>query len=229
MPPLVTAVMVTGKNPARNPLALAAVECFRRQTWVNRELVIINDGTPLGVAGDNIREISRKPHATITLGDLRNAGLDAAKGDWVIQWDDDDWYHPDRITQQMLAADGRAVLLRHQIRYDAVDGMFYTSLGMPAHAGTILHPRRPMARYFSERKHEDSHFWQQWFPDAVRLANDPELYLRISHGTNTWGRDHIIRAPVRGRAAQVVPPGVQLERLRAIVRNTYAFLPLKAG
>jgi len=46
------------------------------------------------------------------LGALRNMAVDAASGDYVVQWDDDDWFHPRRIELQMAAlrnATGRLV------------------------------------------------------------------------------------------------------------------------
>ena len=29
--------------------------------------------------------------------------VDAAAGDFIVQWDDDDWYHPRRVELQMAA------------------------------------------------------------------------------------------------------------------------------
>ena len=225
--PLVTAVMVTGKHANRRPLALAAVRCFQAQTWPNKELVIINDGMSLGIQGPTIQEFLLPAKKETTLGELRNRGLDRARGSWIIQWDDDDWSHASRIEVQMAAAGDHAVLLRHQVRYDRVSGSFYDVTAGPGHAGTILHPATPAARYPSERKHEDSHFWQRWFPNAVRLDNDPDLYLRLYHGANTFGRPHIILTPAHKKLARLIPPGPRRNKLRDIIRENYPRLTAK--
>ena len=39
----------------------------------------------------------------LTLGSLRNIALQAGTGKYVAQWDDDDWYSPERLAEQMRA------------------------------------------------------------------------------------------------------------------------------
>jgi glycosyltransferase involved in cell wall biosynthesis len=89
------------------------VRCFVEQTYLPRELLILNEGEEtIGVEAGNIREIRIEKVATRTLGDLRNLALELAYGDWLIQWDDDDWYGPERIEAQMRARrSGAAVLV----------------------------------------------------------------------------------------------------------------------
>jgi glycosyltransferase involved in cell wall biosynthesis len=89
------------------------------QTYRPRELLIINDGEErVGLEADNIREIRIEKVTERTLGDLRNLALELAYGEWVIQWDDDDWYAPDRIERQMRAMrPGVAVFLGDIIHY----------------------------------------------------------------------------------------------------------------
>jgi hypothetical protein len=123
--PLVSCLMVT-KN--RSTLALKAVKCFQAQTYPNKELVIIEDGTddfaeqvralndpniklyhletpaldPLaGIVSDPLVSPERAPVLAPTLGELRNQSIDRANGEYVIQWDDDDHYHVSRISVMM--------------------------------------------------------------------------------------------------------------------------------
>ncbi len=109
--PLISCLMVTAD---RFRLARGAVECFRRQTYPNRELVIIDDGVDDGLqryveqlADCQIR-LLRLPSAGATLGALRNQAVQQAQGDFVCQWDDDDLYDPARLEIQMK------VLLAHR-------------------------------------------------------------------------------------------------------------------
>jgi glycosyltransferase involved in cell wall biosynthesis len=212
--PLVSAIMITGKNPVRRPFALAAIKSFQLQTHTPRELVIINEGEQL-VGGDTnngeyyyqelpgsatVREIMYG--TKLTLGELRNEGLEAARGEFICQWDDDDWSAPDRIAKQLAASHkGSAVTLSHQVRYSFVSKSAFAHRGQPQKdgrwlgiVGTVLHPRTEI-RYKPQRKHEDSHFLQRWKRVTV-LDNihEPHLYLRFSHLYNTWDEKHIMGA-----------------------------------
>src|SRR5258708_33575443 len=86
-----------------------AVADFSRQTERERELVILHDGGQAFHSGivklaseyDGARiDVARVPGGR-TLGALRNAAVDAAHGDYVCQWDDDDRYHPRRLEVQL--------------------------------------------------------------------------------------------------------------------------------
>jgi len=85
-----------------------SIQCYCAQTYPNRELVIVSDGTLRyrqaisaylrWLGRDDIRLISvAEKHS---LGALRNISLDAATGDIVCQWDDDDLNHPQRLELQ---------------------------------------------------------------------------------------------------------------------------------
>lgn len=194
--PLVTAVMVTGKDPAHQRLAEIAVDSVLAQTYRNLELVVINDGeySIQRPADERLREV-RLPEGKV-LGELRNVGLDVAKGQWIVQTDDDDWHHPERIERQMaFALPGRCVLLEHQIRYSFVTNCAFRYGCKEGIAGTILHPRGP-ERYPPKAKAEDSDFWLRAFgPKRILIRNKDEagLYIRFAHYHNTWSSRHIMK------------------------------------
>lgn len=203
--PLVTAVMVTGKTPHHEALAYASVVDFARQTWPDRELVVINDG-PYSLAGlcEGLREVRVPPGKT--LGELRNIGLEQARGDWIIQWDDDDRHHPDRIRQQMEAAQpGRPVTLRRQLRYHTQTRrtLLHERRGPFGIEGTVLHPKTEV-RYPPQRRSEDSEFIR-CLPRPIVLDNHPSLYVRQYHGHNTWHEQHVMTGrPWRGSVAALL-------------------------
>src|SRR5690606_9633386 len=103
--PLVSCLMVTRDRPR---LARRAVGCFLAQTYPNAELVIVDDGgvdygpmlSSLGGRAP-IRYHRLRPEPERRLGALRNESLDRAAGEYVVQWDDDEWYHPERVARQM--------------------------------------------------------------------------------------------------------------------------------
>src|SRR5690348_11063690 len=95
-----------------NSLAFA-ISDFARQTERDRELVIVHDGggafherviaTARRHETAEIRVVHVPASSRSTLGALRNASLEAARGDYVCQWDDDDRHHPRRLEVQMEA------------------------------------------------------------------------------------------------------------------------------
>ena len=110
--PKVSCLMVTYD---RLTLAKRAMRSFAEQTWTDRELVIVTAGSgrfvdalqseasALGIAAIFVRAAP-----TTSLGALRNLSLDAADGEIVCQWDDDDFHHPRRIEAQRATCSTRA-------------------------------------------------------------------------------------------------------------------------
>jgi glycosyltransferase involved in cell wall biosynthesis len=92
--------MLTRNRRAFVPLA---VECFLRQDYENRELVVADDGDhPIGSLlpiDSRIRYV--RLDGTYTVGAKRNLACAQARGDYLFHWDDDDWYPPWRIRRQM--------------------------------------------------------------------------------------------------------------------------------
>ena len=89
--------------PTRNRAALLgqALRTARRQTWDSREIVGVDeaadDDTPAMLARD-FPEVRVIRHDTPRgPAGARNAGVAAAKGDWVFFWDDDDLMHPGHL------------------------------------------------------------------------------------------------------------------------------------
>jgi hypothetical protein len=191
--PLVTAVMITGMHPARYVLAKVAVDCFKRQTYQNKELLIVNHGPESLFQDDTrIREIRVHRKGLQTVGDLRNIGLRHAEGRYIICWDDDDWHHPWRIHFQMIHQTGdAAVLLENRIHYSFVNGSAAYCRIKEGGLSTILHPANVDFRYPSLIRGSDVIFARH-FSQRVVINNDPELYIRFYHGLNLWDEKHIM-------------------------------------
>lgn len=99
--PLVTAIMPTRGRPEFLP---AAIECFMRQTYPAdlRELLILDDepGLPDMLADFRVRyAIQYGPH--LTIGAKRNLLCMMARGEIILQLDDDDWSAPERMAEQI--------------------------------------------------------------------------------------------------------------------------------
>jgi glycosyltransferase involved in cell wall biosynthesis len=176
-----------------------AVRAFEQQTHTHRELVILDDGQD-GTADfiNSLRESQiryiRPETDDLTLGELRNIAIEKAQGAFVTQWDDDDWYHPDRIRVQLAA-----------LRYTQSQFCFLSrwTLCWPARhlflhskqlcwEGSILGSRAAMPAYPPLKRGEDSALVQQILNSQARVCfvDNPDLYVYIVHGENTYGEDH---------------------------------------
>jgi glycosyltransferase involved in cell wall biosynthesis len=164
----------------------------------------------------------REPkRAEATLGTLRNLSLDLARGELVAQWDDDDWYHPDRLTRQVAALDTRfdaCVLSATLMHLDAPEWRDYPYIGhLPRGVpGTILHRASPAIRYPAQRRGEDSVFLHQWPRARLTVLDAPELFLRAFHGANTWERAHFER-----RVRNSVPAQIEYWLRRALRHRVF--------
>ncbi|SEB22396.1 Glycosyl transferase family 2 [Pedobacter hartonius] len=100
--PLVTCIMPTANRPN---FVISAIDNFIKQNYSNKELVIIDDGKEsvenLIPNDQQIKYFFSKSLGTI--GSKRNIACDKAKGEFIIHWDDDDWYAPDWIVREVEA------------------------------------------------------------------------------------------------------------------------------
>jgi glycosyltransferase involved in cell wall biosynthesis len=234
MRPTVSCICVTGKDSFHVEHFLpAAMECFLAQTYPAGllELILVSERelTPR-LSAPRITTVLA-PEAR-TLGDLRNAGLEAACGDFCIQWDDDDWHHPERIEKQVealsdvpdLHADRAACFLRRQLCYSfASDTAFLREFPHTYIHGTILHRNLAACRYASLAREEDTLFLDH-FAMPVVLNNDPRLYLRFAHGHNTWPEEHIMREAYGLRHQWFVNPA-EAGLLREVLDSRYRGVP----
>jgi glycosyltransferase involved in cell wall biosynthesis len=191
------AMMITGKDPRRLPLARMAIDSFRQQTYPNLKLVIVDDspgdGFELELTELDVDRI-RLPKGK-TLGELRNLALDAIPYDAVwVQWDDDDWRHPECVAEQFKAlGDAGAVALKSQVQHLVRLDQSWVVTRTRGIEGTVM-ARKNHVRYPAIPKAEDSVFrdrmmrcveWRVW-------DNPPEMYVRLIHGANTWEEEHFL-------------------------------------
>ena len=201
--PLVTAVMVTGKRPERLGLARLSVRSFVEQDYAAKELLVLNDGPAAVLEADTpgVREVRLEPGRS--LGALRNLAFEHARGDWMVQWDDDDWHHPACVSYMMARRrPGLPAFLRWQVRCSVLTGSAYYYRGRATEGvhGTVLHERGVPHRYPDSNRGEDTVFLRK-FPERLVLENGPTagdgrdamLYVRTYHGWNTWDERHIMQ------------------------------------
>ncbi len=203
--PLVTAIMPTRDRPE---FALQAVRYFCDQDYPNKELLVLEDGTPslAGRLPDDPRIRYVATGATLrSIGAMRNEACQLARGEIVAHWDDDDWYGPERLTRQVAAIRaGRADMtaLRDSLMLDLTTWRFWRCepdlhrhlFRRDVHGGTLVYRRRVwerQARFPDSSLAEDAAFLEQAIRGGARLeALDAEgIFIYIRHNVNAWQID----------------------------------------
>src|SRR5262249_9719489 len=99
---LVSCIMPTANRRLFLP---SAIQCFLRQDYPARELVVVDDG--IDPVDDLMPEDARVHYTRVpgtqSVGAKRNLACDKACGEIVVHWDDDDWSSPQRLTYQVTA------------------------------------------------------------------------------------------------------------------------------
>lgn len=116
--PLVSAIMPTR---GRRELAARALASFLAQTWLNKELVVLDDRDDPSFAADlpsGVRRIVSVQR--LSVGAKRNVAVAQARGDIIVHFDSDDWSAPDRITEQAVR------LLRSDYLITGYNSMLFT-------------------------------------------------------------------------------------------------------
>jgi O-antigen biosynthesis protein len=99
--PLVSCIMPTCD---RLPFVQQAVRNFQRQNYPSLELIVVDDGTQSveGLLSSDPRlRLIRLLAPRRNVGAKRNLACAAARGEFIVHWDDDDWYPTDRVALQI--------------------------------------------------------------------------------------------------------------------------------
>jgi GalNAc5-diNAcBac-PP-undecaprenol beta-1,3-glucosyltransferase len=102
---LVSVIIPTFK---RANLVQRAIECVRRQTYSNLEILVIDDCSPdntgevvRAIPDNRIRYIRHEKNMGLPAG--RNTGIHAARGEYIAFLDDDDEWREDKLDHQLQA------------------------------------------------------------------------------------------------------------------------------
>lgn len=201
--PKVSCLMVTAN---RKRFLKRSLLSYQRQTYTNKELVIIDDGDDdlaavlRDLPAEELTYLKMEKKPGNVLGHLRNLSLDKAKGDFITQWDDDDWYHPERIQTQVgvLLQDYDACCLSNTLMHIDRGPFFnhpYVSLFKKGTPGSIMHRRDPLIRYPAMQRSEDDVYLRAWAKKRYfKLPGSyAHLFIRCFHGSNTWDMKHFLQ------------------------------------
>jgi FkbM family methyltransferase len=174
-----------------------AIENFRLQTYANRELIIVDDGTdPIqDLVPDDPRIRYVQLEDRLTTGAKRNIACEHAAGELIVHWDDDDWSAPDRVEVQVRmllesGADlcGQRELLFYEPAANRAWRYSYPERARPWVAGgTMCYPREIWAhhRFPDVRQGEDTQFVWSVRGLRVQVITRDDLYVATIHPGNT--------------------------------------------
>lgn len=88
----------------RREFIAQSLKCYLSQDWTDKELIVVDDGEDvvedlfLGIPGVTYYQVPKFE----TLGQKVNFCCECANGEIIATWDDDDWYAPNRLTDQAM-------------------------------------------------------------------------------------------------------------------------------
>jgi glycosyltransferase involved in cell wall biosynthesis len=192
---------------------LRSFACYCRQDYPAKELVVAVHGAAqyarsitdcVEAAGRrDVRVLSCPAH--LKLGELRNLALREASGPLVCQWDDDDLYHPQRLSRHiefLNAMNLQASFLTEQLQFFAdTRQLFWCNWSArgtdPRYyliPNTLLAYKDAVPPYPSDAERlEDQAVRDAIFYSSGRVAglgNCPYLTVYTYHGRNVYDRAH---------------------------------------
>jgi glycosyltransferase involved in cell wall biosynthesis len=203
--------MVTSLRPERASYLRGSIADYCKQTYPNRELVLVIDRSTAEIRARLASELSTlgrndirmvEAEGELSLGALRNVSVDAARGSILCQWDDDDFHHPARIERQLEAlmkTGSHAVCLEEAMHFFVRERQLYCLNWRATEAkslpGTLLCQRQALLRYpesgdFSQLGEDSAVVLRLQETGFHALAGEPHLYVYVNHGANSWGDAH---------------------------------------
>jgi len=182
-----------------------ALRYFLRQDYPNKELLIIDDGVK-----DIAELIPKDPRIRYlrlsekeAIGTKRNLACEAARGELIAHWDDDDWMSPRRLSYQvgaLVRGKGEVCGLRRMLFYQIATGntWLYT---LPSHlwkwlvGGSLVYTRDfwrrgpfPPLSVGEDTQFISDHSSKDALEDAIYLS-DFSIYVAMVHSDNTSSQD----------------------------------------
>lgn len=188
----------------RVPLLKKSIRMFEAQTWPYKELVIvyldIDTATKDFLSTMNnpdIKPVEAIYDQELMLGDLRNISIAESSGDYICTWDDDDWFHSERLRIQMEAirySGKKASAFLHLLMLDNTTQQAYISCRRLWEASMMCERKLVLDKglvYPSVNQREDTFFLKKlssW--DAIIGIQNSKMYIYAYTGMNTCSAVH---------------------------------------
>ncbi|GAB5473924.1 MAG: hypothetical protein Mars2KO_20230 [Maribacter sp.] len=149
-----------------------------------------------GITCEDISIYEVKRSNETTLGCLRNYAIEKSRGQYVCQWDDDDWYHTARLEYQFEAtriSGFPATIMAQWLIFDSTSNRSFVS-HKRLWEGSLLCEKSAIAglSYDDYDIGEDTSFVQRLDEEnkIYYIEDVPNLYIYVFHGENTWDANH---------------------------------------
>lgn len=191
--PMVSCIMPTA---GRRKFVPGAIHNFLKQDYPRRELIVVDDGeepvADLIPIADNIRYI--RLNQKFSVGNKRNMACEAATGEIIVHWDDDDWMAPQWVRSQV------DTLLATQADVCGLNQIFFISPeqrkawryiydgGKPwVYGGTMAYTKSfwRRNRFLDMNVGEDNAFVWGKEPKILATHDGYSCYVAIIHSGNT--------------------------------------------
>ncbi len=223
--PIAVSVIIPTYN--RAALVTEAVASVLAQSWQDFELLVVDDGgsdntaAALAPYADRIRLLRRETRGGVSAA--RNAGIAAARGEWLAFLDSDDLWLPEKLARQMAYLAGhpelalcqteetwirRGVKVNQPLTHRKIGGrIFFQSLErcLVSPSAVILH-RRLLERHGG-------------FDEDLPAAEDYDLWLRLAWRYEVGLLPEPLIIKRGGRADQLSGQwGIDRYRIRTLVK-----------
>lgn len=211
-----------------------AIRYFLRQDYPNKELVIIDDGVKAvaGLIPNDPRIRYYRLSQKLPIGTKRNLACEAARGDLIAHWDDDDWVSARRLSYQigaMLSAEGEVCGIRQMLFYKIATGNTWlyrlpSAFWKRLIGGSLIYTRDfwrrgpfPPVWEGEDTRFISHHFSMNALEKAVYLS-DFKFYVALAHSNNTtsyrfrglsWARWQGDLAGIMGDDLSCYPPFIR--------------------
>jgi glycosyltransferase involved in cell wall biosynthesis len=198
--PLISCLCVTGNSIN---FLKRAIHCFNQQSYPNKELVLVygSDNTQtnayLNSLNDpRVRGFQLDDNNSYSLGEKRNFAIEKSNGEYFCQWDDDDWYHPDRLKEQLeplLKSFKDGSILIFEIVFDDINKRAYGSTIRPLEHSIMCRKSVYLdgIKYSNKDKGEDFDFIKSLKNNNMLFPIvNPGLYVYVYHGKNSYPAEH---------------------------------------
>lgn len=199
--PKISCLCITNNRVA---LLQKSIALFKAQGYPHKEMVVVYLSTDIStrhflrwVSDHEVKAVEVPYEDTLSLGDLRNISIAEASGEYICTWDDDDWFHPDRLRAQyesIVQAGKWANVLLNMVMLDNTCTQAYLS------SQWLWEPSMMCSKQFivdndlvypSINKREDTYFLGKLkAQDVIAPLQDPKLYIYCYTGHNTCSAEH---------------------------------------
>jgi glycosyltransferase involved in cell wall biosynthesis len=186
--PLVSAIMLAGKVSVKD--IQITIDCFKSQTYPNKELIIVNNCPTQYQAADLNIYAQRNVFVLDTpvllrAGMARNFGINAANGRIIVQFDPDFYHMPKRIETQLTTLanhEAGMCVLTETLSYSFVSAAARRhSNSLNAILNTMIFIRPKGIDYADQEKQEEKSLADQFNKAGAKIVSlaEPSLMVKL--------------------------------------------------